>query len=95
MQLAFWRLIENVLDEYDDDFSRDSLSEFSRVTLNDHERHRRDFNDDLSAITRKRTFSSSEPHSADADSTTNGKSSTEKRAATKICRVCGDKGKHF
>lgn len=75
------------LDEYDDEgeYSRESISEFSRIRLHDGQKHDLD---DLSAITRKRTFSSSEPNSADADSTTNGKSSTtEKRMATKICRV--------
>lgn len=74
--------------EYDDDYSRDSLSEFSRVTLEENGGrgyNKRDPHDDLSAITRKRTFSSSEPNSADADANTNGKGS-DKRVATKICR---------
>jgi ribosomal protein L37E len=80
-----------LLDEYDDEFSRDSLSEFSNVTLNDQEGrgHKREPQDDLSTVTRKRTFSSSDPHSTDGDANANGKS--EKRTATKICRVCGDK----
>lgn len=77
------------LDEYDDDNTRDSLSEFAHVTLNEKNKNV-DQNDDLPVVTRKRTFSNSDPNSADADATTNGKG-PDKRVATKICRVCGDK----
>ncbi|KAI6209505.1 Nuclear hormone receptor family member nhr-48 [Aphelenchoides besseyi] len=120
-------------DDYDDEYSRDSISEFSHIRLDSEDSQFPSFAgalastsapslgfiappsindpnvssetrglkreaDDPQPLTRKRTFSNAGPQDANSNSSDpNSQSSAqaptggEKRAATKICRVCGDK----
>ncbi|KAI6205398.1 Nuclear hormone receptor family member nhr-48 [Aphelenchoides besseyi] len=119
-------------DDYDDEYSRDSISEFSHIRLDSEDSQFPSFAgalastsapslgfiappsisdpnassetrglkreaDDPQPVTRKRTFSNAGPQDANSiGSDPNSQSaqapaSGEKRAATKICRVCGDK----